>query len=65
MEKETKQRLIDKLTKLRLLSKMYGYTFEQAGAKMSKEKMDELLDAKLEADKQIELLEKILKELEK
>lgn len=65
MEKETKMQLVAKLTQLKLLSKMYEYTFKNAGNQMSRQKMDELLDAKLETDKQIALLEKVLKELEK
>lgn len=65
MEKETKIQLVAKLTRLKLLSKMYEYTFKNAGNQMSRQKMDELLDAKLETDKQIALLEKVLKELEK
>lgn len=44
---------------------MYEHTFKNAGNQMSRQKMDELLDAKLETDKQIALLEKVLKELEK
>ena len=65
MEKETKMQLVAKLTQLKLLSKMYEHTFKNAGNQMSRQKMDELLDAKLETDKQIALLEKVLKELEK
>lgn len=65
MENGTKEQLINKLTELRLLSKMYQFTFEQAGHKMSESKMNELLDKKLEADRQIEILERVLKELEK
>lgn len=63
--KETKMQLVAKLTQLKLLSKMYEHTFKNAGNQMSRQKMDELLDAKLETDKQIALLEKVLKELEK
>lgn len=63
MDKETKMQLVAKLTKLRLLSKMQEYTFKNAGNKMGIYKMNELLDAKLETDKQIALLEKVLKEL--
>ena len=44
---------------------MYEHTFKNAGNQMSAQKMNELLDAKLETDKQITLLEKVLKELEK
>lgn len=65
MEKETKMQLVAKLTRLKLLSKMQEHTFKNAGKQMSPQKMDELLDAKLETDKQIALLEKVLKELEK
>ena len=65
MEKETKMQLVAKLTQLKLLSKMYEHTFKNAGNQMSRQKMDELLDAKLETDKQIALLEKVLKEMEK
>ena len=65
MEKETKMQLVAKLTQLKLLSKMYEYTFKNAGNQMSAQKMNELLDAKLETDKQITLLEKVLEELEK
>ena len=65
MEKETKMQLVAKLTQLKSLSKMYEHTFKNAGNQMSRQKMDELLDAKLETDKQIALLEKVLKELEK
>lgn len=65
MEKETKMQLVAKLTQLKLLSKMYEHTFKNAGNQMSTQKMDELLDAKLETDKQIALLEKVLNELEK
>lgn len=65
MEKETKMQLVAKLTQLKLLSKMYEHTFKNTGNQMSRQKMDELLDAKLETDKQIALLEKVLKELEK
>ena len=60
MEKETKMQLVAKLTQLKLLSKMYEHTFKNAGNQMSRQKMDELLDAKLETDKQIALLEKVL-----
>ena len=62
MEKETKMQLVAKLTQLKLLSK---HTFKNAGNQMSAQKMNELLDAKLETDKQITLLEKVLEELEK
>ena len=48
MEKETKMQLVAKLTQLKLLSKMYEHTFKNAGNQMSRQKMDELLDAKLE-----------------
>lgn len=65
MEKETKMQLVAKLTQLKLLSKMYEHTFKNAGNQMSAQKMNELLDAKLETDKQITLLEKVLEELEK
>ena len=61
MEKETKMQLVAKLTQLKLLSKMYEHTFKNAGNQMSRQKMDELLDAKLETDKQIALLEKVFK----
>lgn len=44
---------------------MYEHTFKNAGNQMSTQKMNELLDAKLETDKQIALLEKVLNELEK
>lgn len=56
MEKETKMQLVAKLTQLKLLSKMYEHTFKNAGNQMSTQKMNELLDAKLETDKQIALL---------
>ena len=65
IKKKTKMQLVAKLTQLKLLSKMYEHTFKNAGNQMSRQKMDELLDAKLETDKQIALLEKVLKELEK
>lgn len=65
MSKEAKLLVISRLTELRQLSEMYDFTFKQAGSKMSESKMNVLLDKKLEADRQIEILEKVLKELEK
>lgn len=65
MDKETKMKLVERLTKLKMMSKMYEYTFKNAGSKMSSKEMNELLDAKLETDKQIEIIEKVLEELEK
>lgn len=56
--------LVAKLTRLKLLSKMYEHVFKNAGGQMSTQKMNELLDAKLEADKQVALLEKVLEKLE-
>ena len=57
MEKETRMMLLSRLTKLRLMSRMYEHTFRQAGTKMSEKEMNALLDAKLETDRQIAILE--------
>lgn len=65
MEKETRMGLLSKLTKLKLMSKMYEHTFRNAGNKMSEKEMNALLDAKLETERQIEMLEKILNDSEK
>ena len=65
MEKETRMMLLSRLTKLRLMSRMYEHTFRQAGTKMSEKEMNALLDAKLETDRQIAILEKILHDSEK
>ena len=47
------------------MSKMYEHTFRNAGNKMSEKEMNALLDAKLETERQIEMLEKILNDSEK
>lgn len=65
MDKETKKRLIMELARLKALSKMNEYTFHATGERMPTWKMDKLLDSKLEIDRRIKLIERVLEEADK
>ncbi len=65
MDKETKKRLIMELARLKALGKMNEYTFHSTGERMPAWKMDKLLDSKLEIDRRIKLIERVLEEADK
>lgn len=65
MEKEAKAQIIGQIARLKMELKMHEFSFKVRGDKLSERELNAILDSKLRASRQIALLEKALKELEK